>query len=103
VGPVIDGKFARLVLTVCALILVGWLGAAALIAISIAWPANQVPHLLLGIWLGVITLGLAWPDWPDRNASWVLRVAYAPLVGPVTFVVRAVRQGRRPQGGRRWL
>jgi hypothetical protein len=82
-------------LVVLAGIVVPWLGLAALVALSILWPANQIPHVLLAIWLCVTTAYLVLPLLPGRrlgpNDNWPRRIAYAPLVGPILWVALAGR------------
>jgi putative copper export protein len=51
---------ARILLAAWATIVLSWLGLAALVALSILWPANQVPHVLLGVWLGAIAAVQIW-------------------------------------------
>lgn len=84
-----------ILLAVLAGIVVPWLGLATLVALSILWPANQVPHVLLGIWLCVTTAYLVLPLLPGRGLgpsdNWPKRIAYAPLLGPVLWVARASR------------
>jgi hypothetical protein len=93
-GPV-DGALARLLLAVLAGVVVGWLGVAALLAVSIVWPTNQVPHVLLGIWLCLIAAGLVLPGRPGPSDNWPKRIAYAPLVGLVFWVGLRVQKARR--------
>jgi apolipoprotein N-acyltransferase len=73
-----------ILLAVLAGIVVSWLGLAALVALSILWPANQVLHVLLGVWLCVIAVYLGVPGGPNDN--WPKRIVYAPLVGPILWV-----------------
>ncbi len=77
-------------------IAVSWLAVLALIVLSIVWPDNQVPHVLLGAWLCVIAAYLAPPLLRGRRLgptdNWPKRIAYAPLVGPILYVDFGVRQ-----------
>jgi hypothetical protein len=84
-----------ILLAVLAGIVAPWLGLAALVALSMLWPANQVPHVLLGIWLCVTAAYLVLPLLPGKelgpNDNWPKRIAYAPLVGPILWVALAGR------------
>jgi hypothetical protein len=89
------GAMRWVLLAVLAGVVVPWLGLAALVALSILWPANQVPHVLLGVWLCVAVAYLVVPLLPGRGLgptdNWPKRIAYAPLVGPVLWVALAGR------------
>jgi hypothetical protein len=89
------GAISWILLAVLAGIVVPWLGLATLVALSILWPANQVPHVLLGLWLCVTTAYLVMPLLPGRQLgpsdNWPKRIAYAPLVGPVLWFALAGR------------
>jgi hypothetical protein len=84
-----------ILLAVLAGIVAPWLGLAALVALSILWPENQVPHVLLGLWLCVTGAYLVLPLLPGRRLgpsdNWPKRIAYAPLVGPILWVALAGR------------
>jgi hypothetical protein len=87
----------RLFMVVFAGIVVSWLAVLTLAALSFLWPANQVPHVLLGVWLCVITVYLLTPVLPggfSPSDSWPKRIAFAPLVGPVVWLGLKLR-GRR--------
>ena len=60
---------------------VSWLGMMALVALSILWPANQVPHVLLGVWLCAILALQAWPGgrFRRRGLSLPMRIFFAPF------------------------
>jgi hypothetical protein len=85
---------ARMILAAFAGIIVGWLAVAALVVLSILWPANQVPHVMLGIWLCVMAVYLGLAIRRSRDNKWLLQIAYAPLTGPVMWAV-AIRDARR--------
>ena len=80
----------RILLAVLAGIVVSWLGLAALVSLNILWPANQVLHVLLGVWLGVAAVYLGVSGGPNDN--WAKRIAFAPLVGPVLWAGLRVRR-----------
>jgi hypothetical protein len=86
---------AQVVLAIVAGLVVSWLGMAALVVLSFAWPANQVPHVLLVVWLCAIVCDLALPGgWPRGDAGLGKRILFAPLGPPlrVAFPVwRALR------------
>lgn len=88
----------RLLLAVWAVVVVSWLGVAALVALSILWPANQVPHVLLGLWLCMIVAQLVRPQQSFRHDDdgLPLRILFAPMavLGPVVWVARRVRRAR---------
>jgi len=77
-------------LAVVAGIVVPWLAVLTLVALSILWPENQLPHVLLGVWLAVIAAYLVPPLLPGRqlgpNDNWPKRIAYAALIGPILWV-----------------
>jgi zinc transporter ZupT len=91
----------RLLTLVFTGIVVSWLGMLTLVALSFLWPANQVPHVLLGVWLGVITAYLLKPVLPGAefspSDSWPRRIAFAPLVGPVAWIGLKLRRGSEPE------
>jgi len=88
----------RLFLAVFTGIAVSWLAVLTLVALSFLWPANQLPHALLGVWLGVIAAYLLLPARPDRESNpddnWPRRTAFAPLVGPVFWIGLWLRKAR---------
>lgn len=89
----------RLFVVVFAGIVVSWLAVLTLAALSFLWPANQVPHVLLGVWLCVITVYLLTPVLPgggfSPSDSWPKRIAFAPLVGPVGWLGPKLRRAQR--------
>lgn len=61
-------------------IVVSWLGLAALVTLSVLWPANQVPHVLLGVWLCAIVARLLWVRLSrGHDASWFWQILLAPI------------------------
>ena len=90
----------RILVAVLIAIVGSWLTVVALVALSFLWPANQVLHVLLGVWLCVIAVYLALPVLPGRQLrstdNWPKRIAYAPLVGPIIWIVLKFPR-RRPQ------
>lgn len=71
------------ILAIAAGLIVSWLGMAALVALSLAWPANPVPHVLLVVWLCAIVWDLALPGgWLRGDAGLGKRILFAPL-GPL--------------------
>jgi len=77
-------SIGRVLLAALVGIVMSWLGLAALVALSILWPANEVRHVLLGVWVCVIAVHLGVSSGPNDN--WPKRIAYAPLVGPILWV-----------------
>jgi hypothetical protein len=71
----------QIVLAMFAGIVVSWLGLAALVVLTIIlWPTNQVPLVLLGVWLCAIVTGLLWPGgrlW--QHQSLPTQILLAPL------------------------
>ena len=51
----------RLTIAVLSGLLVSWLGVAALITLSIAWPRDPVPRILLGAWAVLAAVSLVIP------------------------------------------
>jgi hypothetical protein len=101
--PNVARALGRLLFLVLAAIVVSWLAVLALMVLSIVWPANQVPHVLLGAWLCLIAAYLVPPLLPGRRLgptdNWPKRIAYAPLVGPILWIEVGVRRtGSRIQG-----
>jgi hypothetical protein len=92
---------ARMILAAFAGIVVGWLSVAALVVLSILWPANQVPHVMLGIWLCVIAIYLGLSIGRSRDSRWLLHIAYAPLTGPIMWVALTIRDARRKRNPKR--
>jgi len=73
----------RVALAVVAGLVVSWAGVVALVVLSVAWPANKVPHVLLVVWLSAVVCDLAWPGgWSRAGAGLGVRILVAPL-GPV--------------------
>jgi apolipoprotein N-acyltransferase len=74
-------SIARMLLAVWAGMVVSWLGLAALVALSMLWPANQVPHVLLGVWLCAIVALQVWPGerFRRRDLGLPMQIFYAPL------------------------
>ena len=62
-----------------------WSGLTALVILSCLWPANQVPHVLLGVWLFAIAARLVWPGL-DRRA---LRVTWQAIFAPLDPIFQA--------------
>lgn len=89
---------SRLIVLVLTGIFISWLAVLTLAALSFLWPANQVPHVLVGVWLGVIAGYLLTPVLPGgglgSSDSWARRIAYAPLVGPVIWIGLKLRRTR---------
>jgi hypothetical protein len=56
-----------------------WLGLAALVILSFLWPANQVPHVLLGVWLCAIVARLVWPGLERGELSLSWQILFAPF------------------------
>jgi hypothetical protein len=77
--------FARLIIALLAGWLISWLGVAALIALSVAWPHNPDPRLLLGAWAFLIVVCLAKTGGRgrgDSKISWpllFLELAFLPF------------------------
>jgi hypothetical protein len=91
-----NGKIiARMILAALAGIVVGWPAVAALVVLSILWPANQIPDVMLGIWLCVIAAYLGLAIRHSRGNRWLLHLAYAPLTGPIMWVAVTIRDARR--------
>lgn len=83
-GPTHARAIRRIVIAVlCGLLIVG-LGAAALIALTFAWPHNPVPRILLVVWAVLAALSVAIPGAfrskiRGRGALLLLAVPFAPL------------------------
>jgi hypothetical protein len=73
-------SLSRILLAFSAAVIASWLGLAALVALSILWPANQVPHVLLGAWLSAIVAQQVWPGGRFRNRG--LRLPAQILLAP---------------------
>jgi hypothetical protein len=83
---------AWVVLAMVAGVVASWLGVAVLVVVSLAWPANQVPHVLLVVWLCAIVCDLALPGgWPRGDVGLGKRILFAPL-GPLLRAGLAVRR-----------
>jgi hypothetical protein len=61
-GPQHRRAFGRIVLAVVSGLLISWLGVAALITLSFAWPHNPVPRVLLAVWAVLAVVSLAIPS-----------------------------------------
>jgi apolipoprotein N-acyltransferase len=74
-------SIARMLLAVWGGMVVSWLGVAALVVLSILWPANQVPHVLLSVWLCAIVALQAWPGgrFRRRDVGLPLQIFCAPF------------------------
>lgn len=59
----------RMLLAAWAVVVVSWLGFATLVALSILWPGNRVPHVLLGLWLCAIVAYLGDGRGRDRRVA----------------------------------
>jgi hypothetical protein len=77
----------RVVLVVGTGIVVSWLGLAALVTLSVLWPANQVPHVLLGGWLCAIVVRQLWAGLSLEDTSGLWRILFAPF-DPIFHVIR---------------
>jgi predicted membrane protein len=81
----------RVLLVVGTGIVVSWLGLAALVTLSVLWPANQVPHVLLGVWLCVIVatlvVRLLRTGLSFRDTSWLWQMLFAPF-DPIFQIIR---------------
>lgn len=73
-GPEHRRTFGRIVLLVLSGLLISWLGVAALITLSFAWPHNPVPRVLLAVWAVLAAVSLAIPS-PFRG-----KIGGGPLV-----------------------
>jgi hypothetical protein len=75
-----------MLLAAWAVAIVSWLGLAVLVALSIIWPANQLPHVLLGVWLCAIVA------WPVTTVTFAVegRLAAECLIEPVPGVFVSV-------------
>jgi hypothetical protein len=83
-GPSHARSIRRIAIAVVSGLLVSWLGVAALIALSVAWPHNPVPRVLLAVW-GVLaavsfaTWGSPFKAFRGRGLVLVLAVPLLPL------------------------
>ena len=85
----------RMLLTAWAVVIVSWLALAALAALSILWPANPVPQVLLGLSVCAVVARVAWPGQPGRARGRVFwRILFAPR-DLLLSVAGAVRLRRR--------
>jgi hypothetical protein len=80
-------SLSRILLAFWAGMIASWLGVAALVALSILWPANQVPHVLLGLWACAVAAQQVWPGgrFRNRDLSLPIQILFAPL-GPMLQV-----------------
>lgn len=85
-------KLRRMLLAAWAVVIVSWLGLAVLVALSIIWPANQVPHVLLGVWLCAIVAQVVWPGKFSRTYD---RLPERILVAPAALIGSMFMAGRR--------
>jgi uncharacterized SAM-binding protein YcdF (DUF218 family) len=70
---------ARLIIALLAGWLISWLGVAVLIALSVAWPHNPDPRLLLGTWAFLVVICLAITGGRghgDSKIGWPVLVLY---------------------------
>ena len=94
-GPRHRRALARVALATLAGLVVSWAGVAVLVALSIAWPANHVPLVLLLIWLGAIACTVSLPGgWPRGDVGVVTRLVFAPM-GPLVRLGFAVWRAMR--------
>jgi hypothetical protein len=82
---------SRMLLAGWAAVMVSWMGLAALVALSILWPANQVPHVLLGVYLCAIVAQCTWPSRFTQSCDLPWRIVFAPAALPNSLF----RAGRR--------
>jgi uncharacterized membrane protein YqjE len=76
----------RVFLALLAGIAVSWAGVVALMALSVLWPRNHIPQILLATWVlaAVASVAMAWPQdekqaGPSKGALLVLAPFY-PLL-----------------------
>jgi hypothetical protein len=60
-GPQHRATLGRLALAIVSGLLLSWLGVAALITLSLAWPHNPVPRALLVVWAVLAAASFAIP------------------------------------------
>jgi len=73
-------SLAWMLLGAWAVTVLSWLGVAALVTLSVLWPANQVPHVLLAVWLCAIAGRVIWlARRPGLHEDWPVRILFAPL------------------------
>lgn len=81
-GPGHQRAFLRLFVALLAGLVVSWGGVAALITLSVLWPRNLVPPILLAVWVlsAVASVAMSGPDerWPGRPEGWAI-LLWAPL------------------------
>jgi hypothetical protein len=89
--PKLGRALSWMLLAGWAVVMVSWAGLALLVALSIVWPANQVPHLLLGVCLCAIVAQCTWPSRFTQSYDLPGRILFAPAALPSSLV----RAGRR--------
>jgi hypothetical protein len=60
-GPEHARRFSRLAIAILSGWLISWLGVVALITLSVAWPHNLIPRVLLAAWTVLAAASLAFP------------------------------------------
>jgi hypothetical protein len=83
-GPEHARGIRRLVIAVLSGWLVSWLGVAALITLSVTWPHNPIPRVLLVVWAVLAAVSFAIPGVSlrairPRGPVLVLAVPFVPL------------------------
>jgi hypothetical protein len=78
------GGIYRLVIAILFGWLVSWLGVAALITLSVTWPHNPIPRVLLVVWAVLAAVSFAIPGGSlrvirGRGPVLVLAVPFVPL------------------------
>lgn len=91
----------RMFLALLAGWLVTWGGIAALIALTVLWPHNHVPQILLAVWVlaAVASVAASWEDErkPNGRGHWFLLLVapFHPLFRAGLAVHRAARARHR--------
>jgi hypothetical protein len=90
-GPGHARSIRRLAIAVLSGLLISWLGVAALITLSVAWPHNPVPRILLVVWAALAAVSIAIPGAFRRKICGmgpvlVLAVPFVPLARAVCAV-----------------
>ena len=78
-GPDQGRLFSRIVIAMLSGWLISWSGVAALIALSVAWPHDSVPRVLLLAWAVLAAASLVIPG-VGRKFSWPVLVLGFPFV-----------------------
>jgi hypothetical protein len=68
--PTTARALQRMFLTLLAGIVISWAGVVALMTLSVLWPGNHIPQILLAVWVlaAAASVAMAWPQ-DERQAG----------------------------------